>query len=63
MLKTKSVSVKIGTKNLSVYDSLGYQAYIGEKCRVKVEDLLPTTNVNIIIKCDHCQKETTLQLV
>lgn len=58
MLKTKTVNVKIGPKNYTTYDELGYYADIGDTIKVKVEDLLPTTSVEIKLCCDICEKKT-----
>jgi len=66
MLKTKEVEVILNSKNVEYYESIGYEIpkYIntnnkwtvkrGTKIKVKIDDLLPYSHVDVLVKCDYC---------
>lgn len=59
MIITKEVMVTIGSRSLKYYRDKNYTCNMGDMISVKVEDLLPNTTVEVLIKCDYCEKEVT----
>jgi hypothetical protein len=74
MLVTKEVEINITHNNYKHYQDLGYdiKMFINKKGKssprrqkivVKVEDLSPTSSVNVEICCDACQRLKTVQYI
>ena len=72
MLITKEVEVTLGGHNIKYFENLGYEiprirninyqmvVPRGTTIVVKVEHLLPTSRVKVLVKCDECGKEYEL---
>jgi hypothetical protein len=67
MLISEDVEIRISCHSKDHYEKLGYEIPKGKngsfssktKITVKVSDLLPKSNVDIILKCDYCGKTFT----
>jgi hypothetical protein len=57
MILTKTVCIKIEGVNFKRYKSKGYIFNWRDIVEIKVEDLLPNSNVKILVKCDICGAE------
>ena len=57
MILTKEVEIKIGNKNKKHYRDLNYKFDNKDKTlKVSVDDLLPTTIVDVLVECDFCKQ-------
>lgn len=57
MILTKEVEIKIGNKNKKYYRDLNYKFDNKDKTlKVNVDDLLPTTRVDVLVECDFCKQ-------
>jgi DNA-directed RNA polymerase subunit M/transcription elongation factor TFIIS len=55
MIISDEVKIKIGSKSSKYYRDKKYVFNrSGDEITVKIEDLLPNTNVNVVVKCDFC---------
>lgn len=58
---TKEVEIKIGSRNFKYYKELGYDFNnVGDKIKVKIEDLQKYTKTKVFVLCDMCKKNTMM---
>lgn len=55
MILTREVLVRVNQSNLNYFDSLGYEAHIGENLLIPIELLSPGSHQKIECQCDGCQ--------
>lgn len=56
MIVTKEVEVKLGQRNEKYYRGLNYNFSKSDKLlKVEIDDLLPTTRVDVLVECDFCK--------
>lgn len=60
MLLTKEVKIKLNSKTIKWYWSLGYSGTTNEIINVSIEHLKTTSHYKIECKCDFCDKHTIL---
>jgi very-short-patch-repair endonuclease len=48
------VDVKVNASSIEHYKMKGYDVRMNHKCRVKAEDLTPSSNIKVKVKCDYC---------
>lgn len=57
----KTAKVKVGSKNFKYYKNLGYDFnHVGDEIDVKIDDLLKTSKVKILVRCDICNQKEML---
>jgi hypothetical protein len=54
MILTREIDIKITESNLSYYDNLGYDVFIGEYIKIPIELLSKGSHYKIKCKCDSC---------
>lgn len=57
MLLTKEVEIKVNGNMVKYYQSKGYSCECHSEIKVKVEDLKPNSNVEVVVLCDYCDTE------
>ena len=57
LIPNQIVPVKMGGRNLTHYQSLGYDVNFGDIINVPVEELTPGSHVSVKIQCDVCGKK------
>lgn len=58
MLITKYVNIRISNRNIKYYKDYGK---IGDNININVNKLLPNSVTKIVVKCDNCGEEKTIQ--
>lgn len=54
MILTREATIKINQSNLNYFESLGYEAAIGEMLTIPIELLSPGSHQKINCQCDGC---------
>ena len=54
MIISKSVLIKMNGKHISKYRNRGYICNVGDTIEVKVDDIPPSSQVKVEVKCDVC---------
>ncbi|MCK9417521.1 hypothetical protein M0Q97_12845, partial [Candidatus Dojkabacteria bacterium] len=62
MIKETHLNINIVGRNLSYYKYLGYDAIVGQKLLVKVEDIQKNSHIRITAICDNCDNENNISL-
>lgn len=58
LLPNQEVEIDIRRHNLcEYYQSKGYDVKLGQKIKVKAEDLMPTSDKKVWVTCDYCNRE------
>lgn len=57
MILTSEVEIKLGPSNYRYYNNLGYTQ--NKIITVKIEHLLPTCRVMVLVECDFCKREVS----
>jgi hypothetical protein len=57
MILTREIDIKITESNLSYYENLGYDIFIGEYIKIPIELLSKGSHYKIKCKCDSCGVE------
>jgi hypothetical protein len=60
MIVTKEVKIKMEGKNFKIFKDRGYIFNWRETINIKVEDLLPSSNVKVLVMCDLCDKKSEI---
>lgn len=57
MIISNEVEIMTVGKSIKYYKNLGYECGYRTKINVRINDLLPSSKVKVLVKCDYCGKE------
>lgn len=61
MILSKEVEVTINASNFKYYTNIGFDICVGDKIKIKIEDLTYGSNFLIRAKCDYCENEINIK--
>jgi hypothetical protein len=63
MILNEYILIKLNSRNVKRLKGLGYNGKIGEEIKIRTDDLSKGSGTLILVKCDLCETEKTIQYI